>query len=566
MPASVSRSSSVSQASSLTSGVSSCSRSTERTIVDFCQIETLISPLQCPHCLNSGLRLCSNDGHRKGLAIKLQLYCSFCAKIINSDFTSTRTPDKSFRVNESAVSSSLLCGFGPYTFNKLCEHLDLPGIHQKSFNNRAKSFYDSSKDIEVALQQKTVHLVRQQHAQVKSLNLADDEILDIAVSYDGSWMTRGHSSMIGIGCVIDVLTGYVVDFHVMSSFCQTCAKTGQKLKESNPRAYTQWYEKHKLHCDINYSGSAGMMETHAAELLWSRSIKRHKLRYTTMLSDGDAKSFNRLTEIAPYPGTVIEKEECINHVGKRLSTSLRNLVSDCSKRRITLGGNGYGRLTNNAIRKLSIYYTRAIRKHKNVEDMRKAILASIYHGFSTDARPLHHLCPTGTGSWCFYNAAIANHQKPGKHVKCLRTPLNYTLLASHIKPIYQRLADPKLLQRCLLSATQNANESLHSVIWSNRTKARFSSFKKVKFSALSSIGEFNFGVSATSELKESLELSNSHNSQRLGLLRQKKRLDGSAYKQKKVVQHRLQSRRAAKVCRELELKDTEGITYAPGQF
>ncbi|GFR91477.1 hypothetical protein ElyMa_002593700 [Elysia marginata] len=251
-------------------------------------------------------------------------------------------------------------------------------------------------------------------------------------------MTRGHSSTIGIGCVIDVLTGYVVDFHVMSSFCQTCVKTGQKLKESNPRTYTQWYEKHKPHCDINYSSSAGIKETHAAEILWSRSIKRHKLRYTTMLLDGDPKSFNRLAEIEPYPNTIIE-EECTNHGGKRLLTSLRNLVSDCSKRRITLGGNGYGRLTNNAIRKPSTIPGRFA--STSVEDMRKAILTSIYHGFSTDTRPLHHLCPTGTGS-------------------------------------------------C-------------------------------------------------------------HNSQRLGLLRQKKRLDGSAYKQKKVVQHRLKSRRAAKVRREL---------------
>ncbi|GFR98889.1 hypothetical protein ElyMa_001030800 [Elysia marginata] len=147
-----------------------------------------------------------------------------------------------------------------------------------------------------------------------------------------------------------------------------------------------------------------------------------------------------------------------------MDTALRNLVSDCSKRRITLGGNGYGRLTQNAIRKLSICYVRAIRKHNNVEDMKKAILAEMYHCFSTEKRPMHHLCPTGTGSWCFYNAVIAQNKMPGKHIKCIQTPLNYKLLANHIKPVYRRLADPKLLARCLKGAKQKANESLHAKI------------------------------------------------------------------------------------------------------
>ena len=39
-------------------------------------------------------------------------------------------------------------------------------------------------------------------------------------------------------------------------------------------------------------------------------------------------------------GVIIEKEECINHVGKRLGTALHNLLTDCSKRGTTLGGNG----------------------------------------------------------------------------------------------------------------------------------------------------------------------------------------------------------------------------------
>ena len=33
-----------------------------------------------------------------------------------------------------------------------------------------------------------------------------------------------------------------------------------------------------------------MMEVEAARVLWRRSVERYKLRYTVLLSDGDAKT------------------------------------------------------------------------------------------------------------------------------------------------------------------------------------------------------------------------------------------------------------------------------------
>ncbi|GFO20577.1 hypothetical protein PoB_004708200 [Plakobranchus ocellatus] len=90
-----------------------------------------------------------------------------------------------------------------------------------------------------------------------------------------------------------------------------------------------------------------------------------------MVSDGDSKAFNKLLEVLPYgPDVVILKEDCINHVGKRLGTALRNLVADCSKKGITLGGRGYGRLTAETIWKLQIYYSMAIRSGRSAEEMR----------------------------------------------------------------------------------------------------------------------------------------------------------------------------------------------------
>ena len=82
-----------------------------------------------------------------------------------------------------------------------------------------------------------------------------------------------------------------------------------------------------------------MLEVEAARVVWRRSVQRHKLRYTTFLSDGDAKTFAELTKIKPYGEDIeIDKEECVNHVSKRLGSALRNIVTDCRKRGVTLGG------------------------------------------------------------------------------------------------------------------------------------------------------------------------------------------------------------------------------------
>ncbi|GFO19521.1 hypothetical protein PoB_004602600 [Plakobranchus ocellatus] len=253
-----------------------------------------------------------------------------------------------------------------------------------------------------------------------------------------------------------------------------------------------------------------------AEILWLRSIERHKLRYVTLVSDGDSKAYNRICEVAPYGEAQIEKEECLNHVGKRLGTALRNLVSDCSKKKITLGGRGKGTLTQKAIRKFSIYYSRAIRSAPTAHEKQRAVLASLFHCYSTDNNPQHQFCPVGKDSFCFYQSALAKKETPGPHSLHIHTPLNRKLLHSYIYPVYKRMSDPALMKRCQLAATQNANESLHNAIWSNCSKAKFYTRRTVRFRATSAIAEFSAGpVWAHKKLMEAYGLATGADSTRL---------------------------------------------------
>ncbi|KAL8566485.1 hypothetical protein ACOMHN_012304 [Nucella lapillus] len=49
-----------------------------------------------------------------------------------------------------------------------------------------------------------------------------DELRDIDASSDGTWMTRGHSSKIGVATTIGMKNGKVLDTQAKSKVCKSC--------------------------------------------------------------------------------------------------------------------------------------------------------------------------------------------------------------------------------------------------------------------------------------------------------------------------------------------------------
>jgi hypothetical protein len=166
--------------------------------------------------------------------------------------------------------------------------------------------------------------VTRAYSQLRDSDPADP--LSIDVSYDGTWMTRGHRSHVGAAFVIDCETGFVIDYEVISNFCEVCFK---KEKSVSPPDFAAWKVTH-TNCKKNFDGKSGAMETEAARRMWSRS-EALGYRYTTFVGDGDSSAFNAVKALnggaGPYPVPVV-KEECVNHVCKRLGTRLRNLKKD----------------------------------------------------------------------------------------------------------------------------------------------------------------------------------------------------------------------------------------------
>ncbi|GFV78992.1 uncharacterized protein TNCV_4347511 [Trichonephila clavipes] len=83
----------------------------------------------------------------------------------------------------------------------------------------------------------------------------DKDIVDIGVSYDRSWLTSGHTSNIGVGCVIDLLTGFVIEYAVMSKRCGECEQTKFALEEDSTE-FRIWYEGYQYVCSAIHVGSS----------------------------------------------------------------------------------------------------------------------------------------------------------------------------------------------------------------------------------------------------------------------------------------------------------------------
>lgn len=69
-----------------------------------------------------------------------------------------------------------------------------------------------------------------------------------------------------------------------------------------------------------------------------------------------------------------------------------------------------------------------------------------------------------------------------------------------LRPVYERLSNKKLLQRCQKAKTQNANEALRSVIWSVAQKDKNASLFAVEAAVAEAVMRFNLGNQESSSL------------------------------------------------------------------
>lgn len=542
-----------------------CNEDDEYLFVHINAFNNLFQFLHCENCDSKGAQF--QITQRFGFAVKISAMCLNCEEVCVSVESSPKVNQSnrsSFDINEIVVAAFQNIGSGLSAIENVSAVLKMHCFSNNTYYKHLSTVVEEAGKLKHDVLSKSREIVHETHTQLNAQS--DTDIVDIMASYDGTYHKRGFTSLYGLGFVFDVITGLIVDYEVMSKYCHQCVCSENFFGSDTPD-FDIWFQHHKNsgECGKNYSGSSVSMEVAAADILWRRSVEDCKMRYLTLLSDGDAKTFRHLSNEKIYNDD-IQKEECINHVSKRMTTALREQVKKSKVLGITLGGKSKGALTDKVIGILATYYRNAILRNKdNVVLMQKEIMATLLHCSSTDENPDHSLCPRGKDSWCFYNKANAKKVQPHSHGS-MSVFLNKKVV-EQIQPIYERLSNPELLNRCTKGLTQNANEALHSVLWRKCPKEIFVSKKKIDIAAAHAVAEFNMGALKTAECLISYKgRIISSNTKKICEMKDRKRLSQSDC-QSQVEQKKLRVyKKSKKTQKETKKVRVEGPSYGAGQF
>ena len=214
----------------------------------------------CPHCNSAALHVTETD--TKGYAVQLHLICEHCDAELSSVYSSPRLPTSDnptrqpYMINHLAVLPAREGGINQTGLVRLTTLMNVKGgIHHKTFSTISDTLRQKMFGTAVDALTDAHDSVRRVHRDVYG---ESDGPLELSVSYDGSWKTRGFHSLFGVGFVIEVLTGLVIDYVVCSKYCVECTLVGSKLSGDDQ---VQWQELHKDSCDINHTGSSGLTKS-----------------------------------------------------------------------------------------------------------------------------------------------------------------------------------------------------------------------------------------------------------------------------------------------------------------
>jgi len=536
-------------------------------LIDLSILKEIIELFCCPVCKHDGhVSIVENKSKRKGLASFLEIKCINC----NFEFKSYTSKGiegnlQAMEVNYRSVYAMRRCGGGQKALQKFCGVMNMPPpVARKSYKNiLTKLGVASEKVAKCSMVQAAV-------------DTKENGETDIGVSFDGTWQKRGYSSLNGVGAAISVSTGKVIDVETLSRHCKNCLEH-QSLKEENPVEYESWLADHEENCQLNHDGSAGSMEKAAAIKIFSRSIDNYGLRYTKFYGDGDSSSFQAVENV--YSDVSIKKFECLGHYQKRVGHRLRNLRTRVKG----LGGKGKtkvithktidgkilkitkkakGKLTDSMINLLQNYFGIALRSGaKTVSELKKSLLASLFHVASSEEGNYHTYCPATADSWCQYQADQingTNNHKPGKG-------LEYEVI-NQVKGEYEKLTDEKELAKCLHGLTQNANESFNSLIWERAPKSRYCSLSTLEICVYDAVSYFNYGAKSVIDTLKLLHIDAGKFTKLMASDANITRMYNAAYKDKDSSKLRRKIIRGLKKKKSDNLRNKEGVTYEAGGF
>ena len=298
---------------------------------------------------------------------------------------------------------------------------------------------------EKAVKTSMIEAANELHQRVDRVISPEPDAINITVSFDSSWKTRGFYSNIGFGAVISTYTKKVLDYEILSRLCELCSIWNEDKQKEQPLEYQSWIKRHKPNCNKNFTDSSQAMEPEAAERIWSRSLERN-LVYSVYVGDGDGKGFLQVTSLNPHPLMGVRKEECLTHVAKRMKKHLKKVKANTK-----VSSYVQHRLSDWKADYIASNYSTVILQNRGTtpNHLSTALYIILKHAASD-----HFDCPSGEDTWYRWNRTSS------------------TSIPTSV-------------------STFTPNESLHNMIWSRCPKNVFVSPRSIRISTALAILTFN---------------------------------------------------------------------------
>ncbi|KAG7172195.1 hypothetical protein Hamer_G009538 [Homarus americanus] len=321
-----------------------------------------------------------------------------------------------------------------------------------------------------------------------------DGILNIDVSYESAWLDQGPERYYGVGVVIELYTGIVLDWEFVSSYCHECK---EKKEDEVQGSYDEWKRSHERNCNMNYKGDSDGREEAVVQRMCSRSVERYQVRYVVFITERDSNACDKIMQMnngqGPYGAKhAVVKEESVSHLRKELGAALYKVRDEMIKMKCP-------ELTKEVIGNIQSHCEMSVRQNlgKSRKDMKRAIFSSYFHCTAVDDTPdRHQFCPQGPDSLCFWQKARARNQTPPPHREA-NMFTNFFDLTDEIKDkithIYGRLADDDYLIHCRLVNTLTSNKTLLGWVWHRCGRERYRRLEMLQFATALTCLEWNMG-------------------------------------------------------------------------
>ena len=392
----------------------------------------------------------------------------------------------------------------------------------------------------------------QLHTKVDSEPSPEPKAVNVPISFDSSWKTRGFYSNIGFGAAISTSTNKVLDYEILSRICEKCSIWTEEKQKDKPSEYEKWLERHKPNCNRNYTGSSQAMEPEAAERIWGHSLERNRLVYSVFVGDGDSKAFQHVTTLNPYPLVKVRKEECLTHVAKRLKKKLKKIKANTKTKTYI-----QHKLPEWKADYIAANYSTVILQNRGTtpDKLSRALRLLLDHAAGN-----HSGCPTGENTWCRWN-------KPSSSTTPATLTTFTTIDIQKVQEAFNTYATTEFCSHLTLGLTQNANESLHNMIWSLCSKNKYVSPQSIRISTAIAVLTFNEGELSLFGIMYDLGLAPSRQVYQSISNRVHKLESSRTSKKKSNFQRRRRRMKLVKQYREKALLKSEGGgSYRGGQF